>query len=584
MKDLTADYVDVETPEHVVVRFELAGGISRILAALIDAVIQVLILAGIGTLLLFVALGAGLAGGEGMMREASLATCGIALVLMFLDIFGYSVLFELFLRGQTPGKWCLGLRVIREGGYALTPAVVLARNMMRIVDFFPFGYALGAGVACLNRQNRRVGDFVAGTLVVRDARPPALAVRPHEARRADPTALAWLRLAGVHRLSIEHVQVVEGFLARRDLLEPRMRQRIAGALAARIAGVLGVEATIPEVFLTDVLVAYHEAESRSKGDGFVRQRVGEWARLAEYSDRIGAGSAASLTPKEQLEFIALYRRVTADLARARMLKARPDVIEHLNGLVGRIHVQIYVRPGFRAAGIVEYFTGGFPRAVRRQAGWVFASILMLVVPAIAAGVAVQADPSLGRVFVPPQFYDNVGHYDETGRSGGQVAMMTGFYIFNNVRVSIAAFALGMFFGLGSAYILVMNGAILGAMTAIIAQHRHSWPFWSFVASHGAIEMTAIVMAGAAGMMVGSKLINPGPHTRVRALIEAGREAGLMLYGIAAMLCVAAVLEAAVSPSTLPGGVKIALGSANLVLVVLYFTVVGRPRIASSRDS
>jgi len=309
----------------------------------------------------------------------------------------------------------------------------------------------------------------------------------------------------------------------------------------------------------------------AKSDAWLKDRQGEWARLGGYADRLAAGG---LDAKDVGEFVRLYRRATSDLARARTLGVRSEVVDYLNRLVGRVHFQIYTTPSWRWSGIGGYFAAGFPQAVRRQWRWVVTAAALLLVPWALAYAAVQVDPPLGRVFAGP-FYDNIGHYDETGRTPGQVAAATSFYIFNNVQVSFLAFAFGALFGLGSACILMTNGATLGAMTALIAQHGQSGPFWSFVAAHGGIEMTAIVLAGAAGMMVGSKLVNPGPFGRGRALIEAGREAARMLFGVIAMLCLAAGIEAAISPSTLPGAIKIALGISNLALVVLYFTLVGR---------
>lgn len=312
-----------------------------------------------------------------------------------------------------------------------------------------------------------------------------------------------------------------------------------------------------------------------KSDKFLRERQPEWDKLAAYQARLAQGGMSSLTRPELLEFVRLYRRATSDLARARTLKVRSEVVDYLNQLVGRIHFQIYTTPSFRLRGLLEYFTHGFPAAIRRNWGWVVTAALLMLVPGILAYVGVRTNPALAYIFVPAQFTEQVGQYGETGRSIGEASFMTSFYINNNIRVSFMAFALGFFFGVGSIYILVENGAILGAMTALIQQHDHSFPFWSFVSAHFGFEMTAIVLAAAAGMIVGSKLINPGPHTRGRALVLAGREAGQILYGVIVMLCIAAVIEGWLSPSSIPGEIRIAIGVANMAMLILYFTLVGR---------
>jgi uncharacterized membrane protein SpoIIM required for sporulation len=187
---------------------------------------------------------------------------------------------------------------------------------------------------------------------------------------------------------------------------------------------------------------------------------------------------------------------------------------------------------------------------------------------VAAFGAVLAEPSLGNAFSPPGYVEQVDKtfgesFGKEARGSGMGALATSFYIVNNVKVAFFAFASGAFLGLGSATILVFNGVILGAVGAVIRQHGLSYNFWSFVASHGGIEMGAIVLAGAAGMRVGFALLNPGLRTRKAALAEAGREAGILMFGVVAMLLSAAMLEAWVSPSTLPNGLKLTFGALNL---------------------
>jgi uncharacterized membrane protein SpoIIM required for sporulation len=311
-----------------------------------------------------------------------------------------------------------------------------------------------------------------------------------------------------------------------------------------------------------------------------RERRDEWNRLTELADRFDRKGKASLTANELLEYTSLYRRAVSDLARARTRKAHLETIDFLNHLLGRVHLQIYTTRSSRGDAIKEYFLRGFPQAIRRNAKWVTASALFLLLPAAAAWLAVEAHPPLARVFTPPGYLDHLDEafgadFGSEGRSAGEAALGTTFYIVNNVQVSFFAFATGMLFGLGSLYILAMNGAILGGVAAAVRQNGVTENFWSFVAPHGGIELTAIVVSGAAGLMIGAALINPGPHTRGRALIEAGREAGRMLFGMIAMLALAAVIEASISPSTLPNVSKVALGLANMAGVIVYFTLAGR---------
>jgi uncharacterized membrane protein SpoIIM required for sporulation len=272
-----------------------------------------------------------------------------------------------------------------------------------------------------------------------------------------------------------------------------------------------------------------------------------------------------------------------------MLKLHPDVVDYLNQLVGRVHFLVYAPPPYPFRRVLDFFRSGFPQAVRRQWRVVLGALVLLVVPAVAAYVAVGVEPSLGTAFAPAGYVDEVEKafgktFGKEERPAGMGALATSFYITNNTKVAFLAFAFGAFLGLGSAYVLAFNGIILGGVGAVIRLHGLSYNFWSFVASHGGIEIGAILLSGAAGMRIGFALLNPGTRTRKAALAEAGREAGLLMFGVIVMLALAAVLEAWISPSTLPNPLKLAFGALNLVALTAYLTFAGRPPRSGVRPS
>jgi uncharacterized RDD family membrane protein YckC len=230
----SGDIVQIETPEHVVFEYELAGPGSRVLAALIDFMLVGLVMLG---LFIFVLV---LVGGD--LQGIGPYAVALGIVAAFVTLWGYPILFELYLRGQTPGKRSLGLRVIQEGGFALTPSIVLARNFMRIVDFLPAFYGLGLLVMVFNRRYKRLGDFVAGTLVIREknvatASAPRTSL-PRRTTAAGEEIVAALRRGGVHRLPKAQVQLIEDFLDRRDGMSPDARRRIALQLATAVRAVV----------------------------------------------------------------------------------------------------------------------------------------------------------------------------------------------------------------------------------------------------------------------------------------------------------------------------------------------------------
>jgi uncharacterized RDD family membrane protein YckC len=255
---LEGDRIRIETPEHVVFEYELAGLVSRIMAAFIDLFVIALIMLG-----LFIVVVA-LVGIEGLAPWA----IALGAVAAFLVIWGYPMLFEIFWKGQTPGKRSLGMRVIQEGGYSLTPQVVIVRNLLRFVDFLPGAFVLGLLVMMLNRRYKRVGDFVAGTVVIRERSSSRV---PPQLRMVEPVPtgleerVAELRRLGVHQLDASQVQLIRDFMQRRHALNPDARHRLADQLAGILSRRLGIPEERGEKFLQCVLAAQSQGEQKEPG-------------------------------------------------------------------------------------------------------------------------------------------------------------------------------------------------------------------------------------------------------------------------------------------------------------------------------
>ncbi len=266
MSDPHRDVVTIETPEHVLFEYELAGLGSRLVAAMLDLLFIGLTLGAL-LAIFFLAAGGLSLGGAG--ADSALWMVALGVLAAFVTLWGYPILFELFMRGQTPGKRIVGLRVIREGGYALTPAAVVVRNLMRLADWLPGAYFLGILVMILHPRYKRIGDIVAGTIVIRERRhapaPARPAVGPRLAAALAPLA-ADLRQAGVHRLPAGRVRVIEDFLGRRQELSAPARAKLSRELAAFVSTELGIATQDPMAFLQAVVAAWHESDRRSAGE------------------------------------------------------------------------------------------------------------------------------------------------------------------------------------------------------------------------------------------------------------------------------------------------------------------------------
>ncbi|GAC1395030.1 MAG: RDD family protein [Chloroflexota bacterium] len=228
----------LDTPEHVSVTYDVAGIGSRFLAALIDAALVGVATAPLAGALWLMTLGSlsapFLAGRVGTVLLSLVVA--LATLLLFLLLFGYYIFFEMLWNGQSPGKRWTGLRVLRQTGYPITLVDSVLRNVLRLIDFLPAFYALGAAVMIVDRRARRLGDLVAGTMVIKERRVSLEDVTRRAAFIAPP-APSLFALPNAERLTAEDLRLVRGFLDRRaSLPAPRRRD-----LARQISDVLMVK-------------------------------------------------------------------------------------------------------------------------------------------------------------------------------------------------------------------------------------------------------------------------------------------------------------------------------------------------------
>lgn len=229
--------VDVRTPESIAFTYQLAGLGSRFLAYAIDLLLQIgIVLAIFGGIAIIGARlpadsGSGLGKGSDPSLEKIAAGLIIAMVvvLFFTIFFGYFIAFETFWNGQTPGKKALGIRVVRDGGYGNDFGAALIRNLIRVGEMALGFYLMSAISMLISRENKRLGDWAAGTIVVRDERV-ALAPQLLEKlkQQAEPAYASTMYLTGEERALIKR------FLDRRGALTQQRRFELAAALASRV--------------------------------------------------------------------------------------------------------------------------------------------------------------------------------------------------------------------------------------------------------------------------------------------------------------------------------------------------------------
>ena len=218
----SADKLTIETPEQTSLEFPLAGIGSRFLAVAIDTLLQtaaLLVLATLGGLIAY----------AGLLKDVGKQwAIAILLLVFFLVQLGYFSFFEAAWNGQTPGKRWTDLRVMRDSGQPISVQDAILRNLLRIVDSLPTLYAAGIITILISPQNKRIGDYVAGTVVVHE-KPLQGAAAVWATSAAQPLAAGRLPV-----LTVEELHLVETFLERRGSFEPGVRWSMARQIAQRL--------------------------------------------------------------------------------------------------------------------------------------------------------------------------------------------------------------------------------------------------------------------------------------------------------------------------------------------------------------
>jgi len=321
-----------------------------------------------------------------------------------------------------------------------------------------------------------------------------------------------------------------------------------------------------------------------KQRSFEQGREKSWQGFA--GQLVTAKRGYRLSDVDPQDFAAQYQSVARDLSVAKSRGYSPRLIRHLNSLVVRGHSLIYARRSGYAGVFVRFLIADFPRQVRAEWRYMVVSALLFVVPLVAmTSVIFQAPEWVYSVMSAEQASDLEAMYDPAARSLGRQRdsdadfQMFGFYIMNNVGISFRLFASGLLAGLGSAFFLVFNGIHLGAATGHLMNVGFGGTFLPFVVGHGSFELTAIVLSGAAGLMLGHALVAPGAYRRIDALRFASRRAVLIVIGAAMMLFVAAFIEAFWSSiSAVAPAVKYVVGASLWLFVFAYLIGAGRGEI------
>jgi uncharacterized membrane protein SpoIIM required for sporulation len=280
---------------------------------------------------------------------------------------------------------------------------------------------------------------------------------------------------------------------------------------------------------------------------------------------------------------ALYRCVCEHLALARARSYPAYLVDRLERLSSEAHQAIYQQREFGLRRLRALAASEFPRAVRAHARYVWLAVAVFVLPTLIVGLIVYSRPELILSVVDAEtaadferMYSGAEEAIGRARDANTDWAMFGYYIRHNIGLAFQCFASGLLAGIGSLFFLALNGVFFGALAGYLTERGLSATFYSFVVTHAAFELTAIVLAGAAGLRIGHSLLMPGRLARKQALVVAARESVVIIYGVAVMLLVAAAIEAFWSSAVwVPPVMKYSVAAGCWIAVIAYLTLQGR---------
>ena len=328
-----------------------------------------------------------------------------------------------------------------------------------------------------------------------------------------------------------------------------------------------------------------------------------WAELKRGLDALDRGQRAGrerrLRPGEfptdvhpppgAARIAQLYRQCCEHLALARERAYPVHLVAQLEALTARAHQRIYRRHDYGVHALRDLVLYRAPAAVRAL-GWHLAIIAVLFwLPAVVVGVATWHDPKFVLTVLDAGQVRNFDWMygpetgEHLGRRSGDDWDMFGEYILHNIGISFQCFAAGLVLGIGSLLMVAFNGVLLGAVAGLLVAHGDAERFFSFVVTHSAFELTAILLSGACGLKLGHAVLAPGRSTRTQALTHAARETAPVVACFFFMLVIAAAIEAFWSSAGwIAPGVKYAVGATCWVLVIAYLSLQGKRREAAAR--
>ncbi len=303
---------------------------------------------------------------------------------------------------------------------------------------------------------------------------------------------------------------------------------------------------------------------------FVKSNIEKWERFENWVDK-GKGHDPD-------QLAALYIQLTDDLAYARTHYPRGEISTYLNNLTSKVHGRIYRNKKEKGSRFKNFWRYEVPSISYRYRRFLLYSFLIFAISMAIGAFSSANDESFVRLIMGDQYVnmteDNISRGDPMGvyKKMGRADMFLAI-TFNNIRVSLMAFAFGIFFSVGAGFMLFNNGVMLGAFQYFFYQKGLLLSSVLTIWIHGTLEISAIIIAGASGLMLGHSFMFPGTYSRMESLKRGARDGVKLVIGLVPVFILAGFLEGFITRLTeAPNFVKALIILTSAILIVYYFII------------
>lgn len=312
---------------------------------------------------------------------------------------------------------------------------------------------------------------------------------------------------------------------------------------------------------------------------FLQQRRPDWKRLEEILQHVEGSGLSSLDDEQAIEFGRLYRRAASDLNQAQAFVSGEATERYLNDLVARGYLAIYGKTRINVLGLLRYLFWSYPAVFRRYLPHFLLATLLFAAGFLFGYLASWYDKDAARAYLlPPHTIRPTEDGDAAAAySTDRLTEFSSFLFTHNLSVSLFAFALGITFGLGTAWMMFYNGVLTGVLAAVFVEAHQLTAFATGILPHGVLEIPACLIGGASGFVLAQGFLRARPWPRREELARQGKQAVLLLFGCVPLLAVAACLEAGVARAPdwfLTKGLKLAFAGVVGLLFLAYILLLG----------